>query len=543
MAQLLIQCRYLAHSYTGVRQDRALQDELDWPPAPARLHKAFIASTLANLPDALREDFAGKTLAALRWLETLPPPDVIASRLADDSGHRRALQVAMPHNSPAEGDFARYHPDLAPVLRATPDGAGPLFAAYRWTSDTPAFSCEAENHLPALRDAAARLRYLGRAEDRVECEVLWHADVDQAQVDDSLEIWRPSAQAEDVALLTARPKSTDELLAEFKRAGERRAREAKSPARLFLREQPYVRDAAAGLLPVHVTIFQILRDTGDPDQLPEVCDAVNAHRWRSPLRALACKIAKDHDRWIEPALAEELISGHAAAGGHAQQPHLAFVPLPSISLNGKADGRVRRFALLGYANENTAAAAASIYRTLAASLDGEEIEHGHWLRQVVDPIRNDKVWRLYAASSRCWVSVTPVAIDRGFKVPTHSPDGTPLSSNERHLRRLAEWTRLLRASLRHIRLPADLVESCQVELTPSPFLRATERAERYQPKGERAPFIHARIVFPRAVRGPLLVGDRRYFGLGLFVPENSTDSHLVPSNPNPPTGWQPVLPR
>jgi len=514
MSELIIQCRFIAHSYTGVRQNRDRRDELDWPPAPARLHQAYIASTLANLPDSRRDEFAGKTLDALRWLEKLPPPDVIASRLADDSGHRRALNVAMPHNSPAKGDFARYHPDLAPVRRATPDHDGQLFAAYRWMDDTPEFSREAELHLPALHEAAAKLRYLGRAEDRVECEVHWRIDGNQEPVSESHEIWRPAAQAEDVCLLTARPESTKELMDEFQKANERRAREAKPPARLLLREQSYVRDAAEGLLPVHIAVFQIYEDD-NPDAV--VCDAINAHRWRSPLRAVACKIAKQSDRWNNRVLADELISGHAAGGGHTQQPHLAFVPLPSLSLSGKADGRVRRFALLGYAASNLANDAVSIYRTLAASLDGEEIEPSYRL-QLVDDMRRDKVWPLYTRASRVWVTATPLAIARSYKVPTHAPDGTTLSSNERHLRRHSEWIKLVRASLRDIRIPDDLAYSCEIQLTPSPILAAAERAERYRPKEERIPFLHARFEFSRPVRGPLLVGDRRYFGLGLFVP-------------------------
>lgn len=516
MSQLLIQCRYIAHSYTGVRQNRDRRDELDWPPAPARLHQAFIASTLANLPDSLRDAFAGKTLDALRWLESLPPPDIVASRLADDSGHRRVLLVAMPHNSPAKGDFARYHPDLAPVLRATPDHDGELFAAYRWTNDTPEFSRDAELHLPALREAAAKLRYMGRAEDRVECEVHWHTNGKQESANDSLEIWQPSAQAEDIILHTARPKSTDDLTAEFKKANERHAREAKRPARLFLHEQGYVRDGAEGLLPHHVAIFKIF-EVDNPD--PLVCDAINAHRWRSPLRALACRIAQDNvaDRWNDPALANELISGHTPNGSHTQQPHLAYVPLPSLSMSGKADGRVRRFALLGYAANEKASSAASIYHTLAASLDGEEIESGYCL-QLIEDLRGDRVWPLYTRASRDWATVTPLAIARGYKVPTHAPDGTPLSRNERHLRRLAELTQLVRASLRHIRLPADLVDACLIRLTPSPLFPATERAERYRPTNERALFVHAHLEFARPVRGPLLVGDRRYLGLGLFTP-------------------------
>jgi CRISPR-associated protein Csb2 len=176
---------------------------------------------------------------------------------------------------------------------------------------------------------------------------------------------------------------------------------------------------------------------------------------------------------------------------------------------------VRRFALLGYADSNKAA---SIYRVLASCLDGEEIDKGYRLQLIEDPLRGDKVWPLYSGSSRVWMSATPVAIDRLYKVPTRSPDGQQLSSNERHLRRLAEWTMLIRASLRHIRLPDDLAATCKITLTSSPLLPGSERAERYRAKDERAPFVHARIEFTRHVRGPLLVGDRRYQGFGLFFP-------------------------
>ncbi|HME07224.1 MAG TPA: type I-U CRISPR-associated protein Csb2 [Bryobacteraceae bacterium] len=516
MPGLIIQCRYLAHSYSGVRKDRDQRDELDWPPAPARLHQALIGVALANLPDSLRSAYSDEMLRALRWLEALPPPDIIASRLAADEDYRRLL-VAMPHNSPAKGDFSRYHPDLAPVFRATAEHDGNLIAAYRWTDGTAEFCRKAKLHLASLKEAAAKLCYLGRAEDRVECEVIWSKEEDET-ANDSLEIWRPVNHPAELGLQTARPNSTNELIQEFARANRRVLRGSKRPAHLFLREQNYSRDAAEGMLPAHVSVFQIFPDTDNPDESPAVCDAINAHRWRSPLRALAGRIAKKGHRWDDPALAEELISGHVPAGGRTLQPHLAFVPLPSLSLHGKADGRVRRLALLGYAEWEKAAQAASLYRTLAACLDGEEIEPGYRLQLVEDPLRQDKVWRLYAGASQVWLSVTPVVIDRGYKVPLYSPNGQQLSSNERHLRRQAEWTNLLHASLRHIRLPDDIIASCRITFTPTPLLAAAERAERYRPAGERALFVHVRLDFSRLVRGPLLIGDRRYIGFGLFVP-------------------------
>ena len=216
-------------------------------------------------------------------------------------------------------------------------------------------------------------------------------------------------------------------------------------------------------------------------------------------------------------LAQELISGHFPGAGRSQQPHLAFVPLPSLSFYGKADGCIRRFALLGYAAKGIASEAASIYRTLALILDGEEVCPRYRLKLIPDP-HKDKVWSLYNRASRCWVSVTPVALGRGYKVPSRAPDGTPLSNNERHLRRHAEWAQLVRGSLRHIHLPVGVVGSCKVQITASPLFPSTERAEQYRAKDERAPLMHIRLEFSHPVRGPLLVGDRRYQGLGLFVP-------------------------
>jgi len=219
MTRLTIHCQFIAHSYSGVRPDGSNGAQLDWPPAPARLHQAMIAVTLANLPESLREPYAGKALAALKRLETLPPPEIIASKLAadaaDDNDGPRSVLVAMPHNSRAKGDPSRYLPDLAPVFRATPAHDAGLQVSFRWTSHEPEFHRVTQEHLPALKDILAKMRYLGRAEDRVECDVLRQVDENDAAICESMEIWRPSNIAEDVRLWTARRQSTFELMNQF----------------------------------------------------------------------------------------------------------------------------------------------------------------------------------------------------------------------------------------------------------------------------------------------------------------------------------------
>ncbi|TAN22613.1 MAG: type I-U CRISPR-associated protein Cas5/Cas6 [Acidobacteria bacterium] len=514
MPCLVISCCFIAHSYSGVRQDRTMRDELDWPPAPARLHQALMSSVLANLPASLRSEYAGGTLAALRWLEKLSPPTILANRLGDDRERQRP-QVAMPHNSPAKKEFARYHIDLAPYLRAAASDPGALRVDYFWELSGHGLA-EARDNLDSLNEAAAKLGYLGRAEDRVLCRALITRSGGRPSVD--LQAWRPSEPPAGISLLAAMQYSTDKLLERFDQQRNRIARSAKPPARRDLRLQGYSCDIASPRLPVHISLFQIVPDTCDPDERPVSCDPFSAHRWRSPLRSLACSFAREVWRWADPALALELISGHAPDNRPTRKPHLAFVPLPSLSPSGNADGRVRRFALFGHANASDTALARSIYSTLASAIAGTEIEPGFRVRRL-EHDGDDGVYRLYVSAGRVWLSATPVALARSYKVPSKSPDGSALTRNERDLRRLAEISALLRQSLSDAGLPNDLVASASITPTLTPLLPSTARAEIYRAPGDAVTITHVRLEFTEPVRGPLLIGDRRYQGLGLLLPE------------------------
>jgi CRISPR-associated protein Csb2 len=282
--------------------------------------------------------------------------------------------------------------------------------------------------------------------------------------------------------------------------------------------QPYTRVCPQARPPVHVTIFQVLPANDDPDAIPLSCDPESSGRWRAALRGLIVEIARETSLWTDPNMAVELLTGHVPGKDRRlEQPHLAIVPLPTFNPTGTADGRVRRLALLGFTQPGIANQGAEIYDTLGTALDGEIVAEMSGRLQRCD-IAHDKIWGQLTGASRVWCSLTPVAIARGFKVPRFTPDGRPLGTNERHLRKLAEWSALLQDSLRHIGLPEPLVCNCSIQLTASPLVHRTVRAERYRPPGESAVLTHARIEFPEPVSGPLIVGDRRYQGLGLFVP-------------------------
>jgi CRISPR-associated protein Csb2 len=520
MKSLVLRCSFVAHSYQGVRLTPEQKEELDWPPAPGRLHQALMAAALIGVSQGAEEELAKDALGALRWLEEQPPPEIVASAISEDPTSATRFRLAIPQNNPAKSDFARTSTLLAPTLvrRAIGRSSQPLMVDYIWKLQNAADEEACVQHHTVLEDLAAQVRYLGRAEDQIEAYVsLEHVAV----VPEGCEMWCPANGSADVELLVARPHTTSDLIRHHSRHVPARTR--KSPASRFLRSQGYARDLVEVRRPVHVALFQLTAETGDPDEPPFSCDAETAGVWRSLVRQKAVELAQDTGRWDAPDLALELISGHPPGQPKpTEQPHLAFVPLPSINAQGKADGRVRRLALIGYARSDLEAQAVEVYRTLCGSLDNEEIEVGalhYLLQQFGGRPEKDKVWSQFVRSSRVWHSVTPVALAGGFKVPRYSADGgRKLSNNERHLRRLAELTALLRSGLKHIGLPAELVNTCAVMLTLSPLLPNTSRAERYRPPGESAVFTHARIEFTAPVRGPLIVGDRRYQGFGLFLP-------------------------
>ena len=55
MTPLVLHCTFLAYTYQGVRFTPEQKEELDWPPAPGRLHQALMASALIGIPPGSEE--------------------------------------------------------------------------------------------------------------------------------------------------------------------------------------------------------------------------------------------------------------------------------------------------------------------------------------------------------------------------------------------------------------------------------------------------------------------------------------------------------
>lgn len=511
---LVIQCNYIAGSYSGQSQAGDGRAELEWPPSPARLHQAMMSSVLSGLPASEAARYAPH-IETLKWLETIPAPTIEATPI---ERHNLGAQKPEPQNGRSAKQ--NYQISLVPIKTAFPLNGGDLIVKYVWdVADDEALN----SHLDTLADTVARIAYLGRGEDRVCCTVSTSTEHDA-----SLDTWKPSNWPEQF-LSTPTPHSTQKLLDRFARTKDPRVpRGTVQPAaRSCFRTIGYSRPCASAQVPVHVSLFQIIPPRGTT----VTTDIFSPQVLRSPIRNIAMGLALQEERWDDPVMAAELISGHMAPknGVHdtpsLPEPHLAIVPLPSLNRAGTADGLIRRVALLGYSAPEKQEVARDIYTRLAQGMDGHLIDEKHIprgsvLRLMENSPDNDAVWPLYASQSRPWASITPIAIVDKFRLPKRA-DGQPLTSSERHLARLNAWEKIVRKKMAQCGLPEHLIETCKITLSGTPMLRQGAHVSRLRTPNSNATLINAHFEFAEAIRGPLLVGDSRYYGGGLFVPTHS----------------------
>lgn len=252
----------------------------------------------------------------------------------------------------------------------------------------------------------------------------------------------------------------------------------------------------------------------------------------------------------------ELISGHAADGSASQRRHLAVVPIPSVA-HPHADGHLLGVALV-FPREAARDERLAVYRSLAAwerdcrgSEDDDDCppvrlllgQAGAWRLQRLDDVPSalslrSATWCADPAGARVWMSATPVALDR-------NPGDLGSRDPQKAAAAFAEADATIAAACERIGLPRPEY----VSATLSAPLAGSEKSRRFPPFPARAGktqrvLVHATIRFGCPVVGPVLLGAGRYRGLGLFRPMPvtlNTRSELdarchVERRPRPATG-------
>ena len=219
----------------------------------------------------------------------------------------------------------------------------------------------------------------------------------------------------------------------------------------------------------------------------------------------------------------EGLSGHTPNGAPISAPHVAFVPLPFAGY-AHGDGRLLGIAVSVPENVDEASRRAlylAIGKWEGVARDGVlRLFKGKQaelrMRRLRGPVSLASLRRsAWSRPARRWVSVTPIALPRH---PGRLRGGTASA-------RARAWKSAdaaVRAAVAHVGLP----DPSEVEVSLTPLLVGSRAVSAYPPFSQRGrngvsvrrQLVHAVVTFDRLVQGPLMLGSGRFVGLGLMRP-------------------------
>ena len=448
----------------------------EWPPSPARLYQALVAGVMTC---GYREH-AGIVEPALRWLEAQNPPVIRACEVEDWSAYR----IAVPNNDMdvvaadwSRGRFA--DPALLRTMKTVRPKALPSkgpHVQYVWQVD----SADAARMAEPLRTAAHCLHTLGWGVDM--------AFADVADYGESAASYEPAARGKQLAVPMA--GTLDDLHATYERFSKRTVGRGgvdtyTRPA--LLRMQPY-RPAGEALR--SYVGFRLMDIDGDQVKAVAWEDCMKVAGW---LRGAAGQwLANEYDA----AFVQEYVQGHA--NGEERGRRLSYVPLPNVY----PDGLIRRAIIVEPPD-----ATGEVTQRLRLKLTGRVLtdSRGASVRSLA-PGDSDTTFRRYFPETerRAWRSVTPVVLHG------HNADRRGQIS-------VAKTERLLLRAFEMAGYNDGVIE--HLAFQGAPWFPGTKHAAAMlvpdHLKGY--PRLHVEVRFVRGVKGPVLAGLGRHYGIGLFA--------------------------
>jgi CRISPR-associated protein Csb2 len=205
---------------------------------------------------------------------------------------------------------------------------------------------------------------------------------------------------------------------------------------------------------------------------------------------------------------------HDGADAGPIEERVRFIPIPSIG-HAHADQAIRR--VLVQVPPGPLAEGDILWALKGRSLfdpQTGEVEDTTLAEAAVD-----EMVERYRATARTWRSVTPLALGSAVRrriEPTRQREEAKSATERGTEERTAQ--RAVAQALRHAGIEASLVH---VEFQREPFDTHGTRAERFA-EGTRfakETLWHVEIEFDREIRGPLVLGDGRFLGLGVLAPK------------------------
>lgn len=510
----------------------------EWPPAPARLFQALVAGAASG------KKLSAEDRAALVWLEQCKPP-VIAAPPKRDGG---SFINYVPNN---DLDSVGHDPHRVAEIRAGKLIKPLLFDAhigllYAWTFD------DGEEHAQRLCAVAERLYQLGRGVDMAWArgEIVDADEIEPRLVAHGGDIFRPGAGEGGIVLPSPQKGSFASLKRRFEGIGSRfrTIRSGRQAQQIYSQAcKPRFVPVVYGSPPQRL-LFD-LRELTDEENFGEWTLA-HAVKFVEHIRDLAAETLKDRRPDVAAMIDCVFVGRDAKEADKAAR--IRIVPLPSIG-SPHVVPAIRR--VLIEAPPNCPFSSADIQGVFSGLLVSEQIdsETGEVVETRLLPAEDRDMLRNYGVDvrngHRVWRSMTPVVLPEAAARRRIDPQrlrrelaaareagGAPLEAKS-GAERLTEERHAIAAVAQALRHAGVTAHPEAIRVQREPFLGRGARAEAFAPgtRFAKERLWHVEITFAEPLRGPLLIGDGRYLGLGLMEPTRSVirDAMVFPVPADP----------
>lgn len=493
--------------------DGRYHGEGDWPPSPARLFQALVAGVGLGGPlgDADKK--------ALEWLEKQNAP-IIAAPPAWQP--RRGVLFYMPNNDSDSigGDQLKMSKirTATKVFRPYFFDADVLFV-YAWTLAATAGD---EGLARAICSLGERLYQLGRG---IDMAWAWGEVLDDHQLDELLtmhpgRVFRPSAGKKSRTTLQSPCHGSLESLDRRYRAYRERFR--------------YVNDGRAGRVvfrqPPKPRFRSVAYDSLPSRQIYELRAPTAEAAFASwPLARVSTLVVRLRDgamgglKGALPGRATEIdrvLVGRKPDGTNDGPPEdrVRIVPLPSIG-HVHADREIRR--VLVEVPPTCPIASADVDWAFSG-LDVVDLETGEVLA-VLTRADDPRFLRHYGINDdgvyRVWRTVTPAALPEDARRRRIDParKRDEAKAGRERADEQAQAAAAVCQALRHAGVRTG-VEAIRLQREPFDSNGARVEAFAVGTRFAKERLWHVELTFEAPVSGPLVIGDGRFFGLGLMAP-------------------------
>ena len=488
--------------------------EGDRPPSPARLFQALVAGS--GIAGPLSEG----EIEALRWLERCNPPVICAPRL--EKGQSFTNYVPSNDLDAKQGDprriaEVRTRKDIQPMLF---DAQVPFL--YAWTHEPTE---DSRNHVGIIRAMAERLYQFGRGVDMAWAwgeELFSEAEIEQRLMDYPGPIYRPSERAAASLLPCPQVGSLESLMVRY-RANARRFAVKKSGRSRVTQHfsqlpKPRFRQVAYDSPPIRQVYELREHSSGAPFAawpLDRTAKLVEELRDEAAARLRKALPAKSRE-------IEHVLIGRKTNGADASptSQRVRIIPLPSIG-HHHADRGIRRVLV------EVPAGCSLRADDVSWAFARQEIDHAVYGKSIdVTRTESDDMLKHYGVDEcfRVWRTVTPLALPSFASRRRIDPSRIAMQAKDGS-ERLAEQERAAASVFQALRHAEVRCRPDEIRVQREPFEVNGERVEAFamDTRFSKERLWHVEVCFSEPVPGPLVIGDGRFLGLGVMVPNRTLE--------------------